>query len=89
MSPQYIRCPAFNKSADKDSSVPKCEILWSGNAIGDQGDCAACILRKTLEQRRKEGKLMPSEQKAEDKKALRERFRKDVRQKKDDVWGNG
>jgi hypothetical protein len=46
-------------------------------------------LRKTLEQRRKEGKLTPSERKAEDKKALRERFRKDVRQKKDDVWGNG
>jgi hypothetical protein len=45
-------------------------------------------LRKTRKQRGKEGKLTPSEQQAEDKKALRERFRKDVRQKKDDVWGN-
>jgi len=85
---KWIRCPAFIKSmTGKEPSGPKCESIMR-DQIGKKGDCAVCKSRKTYEQRKAEGKMTPNEQRLERIRLAKERFDKDVKTKRKELWGD-
>ena len=71
----------------KERSGSKCESVMS-DQIGKKGGYAVCISRKTFEKRKAEGKMTPNEQRLERIRLAKERFEKDVKTKRKELWGD-
>lgn len=65
---------------------PLCERIVIGDTKGKKGDCEACVLESTYEQRKTEGNLTEKEKKAEKKKDAKIRLKLDVEEKRKKLW---
>ena len=84
---KWIQCDSIRQS--RRGSPESCDkMIYQDDPVGKEGDCAACTLIETYEQRKLADELTPKEQRAEHMKALSEKLRLDVLQKKKDVWGD-